>query len=194
MWEALSEYRVCCGWRTVITNELQARYHSRSSIGGPFKLPGIVQKQQTTTSVHKNHHVSNLCCYNLCFSINWRTKLPCVCGKPCTNNVLDAIITAGIDGYQIMCNLCRYGPSPDWSQLHPGPARSGPGHEICILFYITFYTLFVCIKWLKQSQVTCNYCLSIGNILKACASQNYTVMFIYLMHDTQACPLNKNPL
>ena len=46
-------------------------------------------------------------------------------------------------------NLCRYGPFPDWSQLHPGLARSGPGHEICILLNITFYTLLVCIKVVK---------------------------------------------
>ena len=118
----------------MITNELQARYHSHSSIGGPFKLPVVVQKQQATTSVHKTHHISLIfvaITYALVLSggQSYPTRVK-IHGKPCTNNVLDTIITAGIDGYQIMCNLCRYGPSPDWSQLHPGPARSGPGHEI----------------------------------------------------------------
>ena len=193
MWEALSEYRVWCGWRTVIINELEAWYPSCLSIGGTFKLPGIVQKQQTTTSVHKTHPVSNLCCYNLYFSINWRTKLPCVCENSRKNRV------------QIMF----------WMQLWPqvlkdiklcvicaDMANPQNGHS-CIqasqeadqdMKFASFFTLLLdYVKWLKQSQVTYNYCLSIGNTLKACASQNYTVTFIYLMHDTQACSLNKKP-
>ena len=156
MWEALSEYRVWCGWRAVITNELQARYHSRSSIGGTFKLPGIVQKEQTTTSVHKSHPISNLCCYNLYFSVNWRTKLPCVCENSRKNHV------------QMMC----------WMQLWPqvlkdiklcvicaDMAHPQTGHKVNQdMKFASFFTLLLdYVKWLKKSQVTYNYCLSIGN-------------------------------
>ena len=93
-----------------------------------------------------------------------------------------------------MCNLCRYGPSPDRLQLHPYPQEADPDVKFASFFTLLFtlkIALLVYIKWLKQSKVTYNYCSSIGNTLKACASQNYIVMSIYLMHRTQGLLLKK---
>ena len=90
--EELHKYRVCRERKIMITKELRARYHSHSSIDGPFRLPDIVQKQQPTMSVHKNHHVSNLCRYKLSFSFTKGQSYPAcvkIYGEPCTMNLLN---------------------------------------------------------------------------------------------------------